>query len=211
MSAITNHASESLLAAYASGSLPQAFSMVVAAHISLCLECRARFEAHHAVGGAILEGSQGATLSSGLKSSVMSQLGSPFVSEPGFKRYGVFPGPVMAALKGKPPSWKSLGLGIRQSILLDDASGSARLLFIPPGSAVPDHSHGGMELTLVLQGSFSDESGSFGVGDLEVADESLEHTPVAGANLPCICLAATDAPLRFNSIMPRLLQSWFRI
>jgi putative transcriptional regulator len=68
-----------------------------------------------------------------------------------------------------------------------------------------------MELTLVLQGSFSDETGHFARGDLEVADEELEHTPVADGGEVCICLAATDAPLRFNSLMPRLFQPLFRI
>ena len=117
----------------------------------------------------------------------------------------------MEALKGEPPRWKSLGGGIRQSILSADKSGSARLLYIPPGRAVPEHSHGGLELTLVLQGSFSDAAGRFGVGDLEVAGADLDHQPIAGLETPCICLAATDAPLRFTSFMPRLLQPLFRI
>jgi putative transcriptional regulator len=117
----------------------------------------------------------------------------------------------MEALKGKQPRWKSLGMGVRQSILSDRHDGSVRLLYIPPGHAVPDHSHNGLELTLVLQGSFSDDTGQFTVGDLEVADQALEHTPVADAGAPCICLAATDAPLRFNSIVPRILQPLFRI
>ena len=45
-----------------------------------------------------------------------------------------------------------------------------------------------------------------GVGDVEIADEALDHTPVADAGAACICLAATDAPLRFRSFLPRLLQ-----
>ncbi|RMH44225.1 MAG: transcriptional regulator, partial [Alphaproteobacteria bacterium] len=47
--------------------------------------------------------------------------------------------------------------------------------------------------------------------DIEVADASLEHTPVADEGEPCICLAATDAPLRFHGLIPRLLQPIFRI
>ena len=85
------------------------------------------------------------------------------------------------------------------------------MLYVPPGQSVPDHGHNGMELTLVLQGSFSDESGRFGVGDLEIADETVEHTPVADDGPPCICLAATDAPLRFSAFLPRILQPLFRI
>ena len=61
-----------------------------------------------------------------------------------------------------------------------------------------------MELTLVLQGAFRDAEDRFGPGDVEIADEELEHTPVAEAGADCICLAATDAPLRFNRLIPRL-------
>jgi putative transcriptional regulator len=131
--------------------------------------------------------------------------------QPMAKPHSVYPAPLMELLKNKPPRWRSLGLGMKQAILSADEGGSLRLLHIPAGQAVPDHGHNGMELTLVLQGSFSDETGRFARGDLEVADEDLEHTPVADAGDPCICLAATDAPLRFNSLMPRLFQPIFRI
>ena len=43
-------------------------------------------------------------------------------------------------------------------------------------------------------------------GDLEEADETVEHQPVAGAGEDCICLAVTDAPLRFKSRFMRLVQ-----
>lgn len=211
MTTITHHTPDALLAAYAAGSLPQPFALAVAAHISLCLDCRAAYEAHLISGGAVLETSSLESVSQGLKSNVLDLLDAPIAARPVYQRSGVFPGPVMEALKGKPPRWKSLGMGVRQSILSDGHDGSVRLLYIPPGRAVPDHSHNGLELTLVLQGCFSDDTGRFGVGDLEVADQALEHTPVADAGAPCICLAATDAPLRFNSLIPRLLQPLFRI
>ncbi len=211
MTAITHHTPDALLAAYATGSLPQPYALVVATHISLCLECRAAYEAHQAGGGAVLDTVGAEAVSEGLKTSVLNLLDAPFVPPPTYPRSGVYPGPVMEALKGKPPRWKSLGLGVRQSILSSGREGSTRLLYIPPGQAVPDHSHNGLELTLVLQGSFSDATGRFGVGDLEVADQDVEHTPTADPGVPCICLAATDAPLRFNSLVPRLLQPFFRI
>ena len=70
---------------------------------------------------------------------------------------------------------------------------------------------GGMELTLVLQGAFADENDRFGRGDIEIADEEMEHTPVALTGEDCICLAATDAPLRFRGLIPRLAQPLLRI
>lgn len=211
MPPITHHIPDAMLAAYASGNLPHAFALVVATHISLCLECRAASEAHHMVGGAVLDASNGAELSDNLKSDILSQLDAPAPVEHTYRRSGIFPAPVMEALRGKPPRWRTLGLGVRQSILSADREGSVRLLYIPPGQAVPNHTHNGLELTLVLQGSFSDKTGQFVLGDLELADEYLEHIPTADVGEPCICLAATDAPLRFKAWIPRLLQPVFRI
>ncbi|WP_425045994.1 ChrR family anti-sigma-E factor [Primorskyibacter sp. S87] len=211
MSAITHHTPEAMLAAYAAGTLPHAFSVVVATHVSLCDQCRTTLAAHQAVGGAILDDMDSVAVSGGLRSALMQRLDEPFSPEPVYDRSGIYPGPVMEALKGEPPRWKTLGMGVRQSILSSGGEGSVRLLFIPPGQAVPDHTHNGLELTLVLQGSFSDETGRFGVGDLEIGDESLHHTPTADPGDPCICLAATDAPLSFNAFLPRLLQPIFKI
>ncbi len=211
MMSIQHHTPDALLIAYAGGNLPQPFALVVATHVSMCLECRANLEAHQAVGGLVLEGSAPAELSQGLKSRVLDQLDAPIAAPRKlYPRAGHYPGPVMEALKGKAPRWTSKS-GIRQRILSSSTEGTARLLFIPAGQAVPDHGHAGLELTLVLQGSFSDETGQFGMGDLQVVDEDLEHVPIAGPEMPCICLAATDAPLRFNSLFPRLLQPLLRI
>lgn len=211
MSAISHHMPDAILAAYAAGNLPHVYAVVVASHVSLCAHCRATLEAHQAVGGVVLEGSDSVAVTASLKSDILAQLDAPFTPAPVYERSGIYPGPVMQALQGREPNWKALGMGVRQDILSEDGTGSVRLLFIPPGQAVPDHGHNGMEMTLVLQGSFSDETGRFGVGDVELADENLEHMPVADAGDPCICLAATDARLRFRSLMPRLLQPLFRI
>lgn len=208
---ISNHAPDSLIAAYATGNLPQPYALVIATHISMCRDCRAAVEAHQIAGGIVLETTDAAALSHDLKSNTLDLLDAVVEPVKNYGRSGVFPAPVMQALKGLSPRWTSLGLGVRQCIVSADKSGSARLLFIPSGQAVPDHSHNGLELTLVLQGSFSDSTGRFGIGDLEVADQDLEHTPIADQGDPCICLAATDAPLRFNGWVPSLLQPLFRI
>jgi len=66
-------------------------------------------------------------------------------------------------------------------------------------------------LTLVLQGAFRDQTALFAAGDVEVANEDLNHTPVAEIGEDCICLAATDAPLLFNAWIPRIAQPFLRI
>jgi len=211
MTAITHHISDSLLRAHAGGNLPHPFAVVVAAHVSLCDDCRARLEAEEMLAGALLDRLPGAALAAGARDRALAALDRPPPPAAPFRASGIFPAPVMAALRGNPPAWRALGGGIRQQILSAGAEGSLRLLYIPPGRAVPEHGHRGLELTLVLQGSFADSEGRFLRGDVESAAEGLDHQPVADPGEPCICLAATDAALRFRALIPRLLQPIFRI
>lgn len=205
-----HHIPEVLLRAYATGRLPHVFAVVVAAHVSLCDDCRAAVEVEEMVGGALMDRCGPARLAPGARERLLAALDGP-PPPPPIRASGIFPAPVMQALGGDPPRWRMLGGGIRQQILSADAAGSLRLLYIPPGKAVPEHGHRGLELTLVLQGSFSDSAGRFARGDVECAHDEVDHQPVADPGAPCICLAATDAPLRFHAMLPRLLQPLFRI
>jgi putative transcriptional regulator len=217
-SAINHHLSDQLLMAYAAGSLPEAFSLVVATHVSLCDECRAIAEAYEAVGGAVL-GAESAPMSDASLEACMARLDQPTATPKAAALNGkshprgMFPTPLAQYVGGDLAAirWKPIGKGVRQAILPTSKGASARLLSIPAGQAVPDHGHRGLELTLVLQGAFRDDKSRFGPGDVEIADEADQHTPVAEAGCDCICLAATDAPLRFRGMMPRLLQPIFRI
>lgn len=76
---------------------------------------------------------------------------------------------------------------------------------------MPEHGHGGDEMTLVLAGAYKDELGLFGVGDIADLDEHVEHQPVVASNEPCVCLVATQAPTRFRSLLMRLLQPVFGV
>ncbi len=211
---IRHHLSDALLIAYTAGSLPEAFSLVVATHVSLCDECRARLGSYEALGGAMVEREPEVTLSKGSYEACLARLDrAEPAPPPAPHRSGPFPGPLAGYVGGGLDSvrWRPLGMGVRQAILPTSKGASARLLYIPAGQAVPDHGHRGTELTLVLQGAFRDATDRFGPGDLEIATEELEHTPVAEMGMDCICLAATDAPLRFTAFLPRLLQPLFRI
>lgn len=207
----THHVGDAMLAAHAAGALPYPFAVLIAAHVSWCDECRARLEAHQILGGVMLEGLRAEPLRPGARGRALAALDGPATARPRPAPFDVFPGPIAEVLEGRPPRWRRIGPGTKQAMLWRGAEGSLRLLHIPPGQAVPDHGHRGLELTLVLAGSFSDESGAFRAGDIEVADESVEHVPTAGPEGPCICAAATDAPLRFRSWIPRLAQPFLRI
>ena len=103
----------------------------------------------------------------------------------------IFPEPLSSYIGGdldRVP-WRRLGMGVYQCVIpTGDKQSVSRLLRIPTGKPVPSHSHGGLELTLVLCGAFSDETGYYGRGDFQEADETLEHQPHAIAGEDCICL-----------------------
>ena len=215
MGQINHHLSDTLLMAYAAGTLPEAFSVVVAAHVSLCDDCRARLAAYETVGGAVLETCDTVGMASGSFEATMARiLNDPQpAARPEPIRQSVLPAPVRDYVGGDLSAvrWRSVGGGIRQSILPTSKDASVRLLSIPGGMKMPDHGHRGMEITMVLQGAFRDEDERFARGDVEIADEHLEHTPIAEEGEECICLAATDGPLRFNALLPRIAQPFLRI
>jgi putative transcriptional regulator len=71
---------------------------------------------------------------------------------------------------------------------------------------VPEHGHGGAELTLVLTGSYSDATGRYHRGDVADLDEDVEHQPVVDPDGPCICLIASETKAKFRGMLARLLQ-----
>ncbi len=208
---------DNLLMGYAAGTLPEAFNLVVATHVSLSDDARVRLAAFDAVGGAMLDDAlnDGAALADDSLDQMMARLdGLPQANARAPEGPdGIFPAPLAdyVHVSGRSIRWRSIGAGVKQAILRTDGRASVRLLHIPAGQAVPDHGHRGLELTLVLQGAFFDGNNRYGRGDIEVANQETEHTPIAEAGMDCICLAATDAPLRFNSLIPRLAQPFLRI
>ena len=57
----------------------------------------------------------------------------------------------------------------------------------------------------------NDEVARFGPGDVEMADEDLDHQPIAVEGEDCICLAVTDAPLKFQTFVHKLVQPFLKI
>ena len=60
-------------------------------------------------------------------------------------------------------------------------------------------------------GGFTDGETHFAAGDIQETDETIVHQPRAIVGEDCICLAVTDAPLRFSSPIVRLLQPFLKI
>ena len=217
---ITHHIPDDLLMGYAAGGLSEAFDLVVASHVSLNDDARARLSSFEALGGAVLEGAETAELADDSFEATMARIMGTAPADTVREeanapaRHATFPKCLRDYVGGDTDAvqWRPVGMGVKQAVLpTGDGEATARLLYIPAGQAMPDHGHNGVEVTLVLQGAFIDEDGRFARGDIEVATQETEHTPVADIGEDCICLVVTDAPLRFNGLLPKIAQKILRI
>ncbi|MCX7565604.1 ChrR family anti-sigma-E factor [Sulfitobacter sp. F26169L] len=211
--AIRHHLNEATLMGYAAGTLPEAFNLIVATHLSLCDRCRADVQAYDAVGGALLEDESAALADESLAQTLARLDADPKPAGRKKTATGDFPAPLQDYVGGDLDAvrWRPLGMGVKQAILPTSKAATARLFLIPAGAAMPDHGHNGTEMTLVLKGAFLDGNDYFARGDIEIADIDVQHIPIADVHEDCICLAVTDAPLRFTGILPSILQKFFRI
>jgi len=210
------HLSDAILLDYAAGNLSEGWSLAIATHIALCPDCRNRVLAAEAIGGAMIETIEPAPVGEDVLAATLARIETdstpPAPRKPSPPADPVFPEPLRSYLEnGGGIAWRKLSPSAQTFIIpTGDRSTTARLLKIAAGAAMPVHSHRGRELTLVLQGAFHDEGGMFARGDIEEADEEVEHQPIAVAGEDCICLAVTDARLKFRGL-PRLLQPFLGI
>ncbi|RUL99326.1 ChrR family anti-sigma-E factor [Rhizobium chutanense] len=211
---IEHHLDDDMLLQYSAGTLAEGWSIAVATHLALCPACRSKLAVLESVGGYFLESADVEENDvSASWESIKAKIDAGLLDKvaPIRKRSlcdQIYPEPLETYIDSAGGlKWRSLGRGAAQMIIpTGDKTTTVRLLKIPAGQPVPEHSHRGLELTLVLEGSFSDEISTFGRGDIEMADDSLMHQPRADAGKDCICLAVTDAPLLFKSRLLRMIQ-----
>ena len=101
--------------------------------------------------------------------------------------------------------WRNKLLGFREYSLGQIDGCSASLFWLRPGRAIPDHTHEGSELFLVLDGAFNDQRGRYARGDISIADETVDHRPVAETDRPCIGFLVSDGDLRLTGPLHRRL------
>ncbi|MGL5048249.1 MAG: ChrR family anti-sigma-E factor [Shewanella sp.] len=99
--------------------------------------------------------------------------------------------------------WQNLGKISRMSFDIDEMSTRANLLHIDAQGEIPQHTHKGDELTLLLAGEFSDINGHYVPGDFIVLNSQHHHSPKTTQG--CLCYTVLDAPLHFTKGLSKLL------
>jgi putative transcriptional regulator len=108
--------------------------------------------------------------------------------------------------------WTKITSNVFLSELCTDGNGAkAALVKVKAGGSMADHGHSGEEVTVILQGSFSDRDGSYNPGDYLFRKSGDKHQPVATHDQDCICLIVLDGPVQFTGFFTRLLNPFLRL
>ncbi len=204
---------DGLLAAYGAGALDPALHALVASHLLLKPENRGFVRAiETGIAADLTQGKFGAPVArrdARLASIFDSADNSPAGLEP--TDYHVLPQPLRrfigCGIEGV--SWSFVVPGVRECRLGDVGRGSASLLRVKAGRRLPQHTHVGSEITLVLTGAFADPLGRYARGDIAIADSEIDHSPEVESDEECICFAVTDAPLVLTGPVGRVVQKIF--
>ncbi|MFN0263620.1 ChrR family anti-sigma-E factor [Tepidamorphus sp. 3E244] len=219
---VSHHLDDATVLRYAAGDLDEAFAIVVSSHLTMCDTCRNAVRAAEDMGGELMERCEPTSVEPGSFDALMNRLATVndddairisgrVARDPGSDVPAPLARHVGKSLDGI--AWKTIAPGVRKHDIALDTDGKSRLymLSIGPGRAMPEHGHGGDEMTLILSGAYRDEFGRFAAGDIADLDEHVEHEPVVEQDAPCICLVATEAPTRFRGLLMRLLQPIFGV
>lgn len=185
----------------ASGAAPAGVRVLAACHAELNGDAADRLTTAEDAFGALLETGPQSMVSPTLFEHTLAQLGiddeEPALSDD--SAWATMPTALRSALPDfDRGTWKSRFGGINEVVLdrLCEPGVHVRLLKLPSGLSAPEHTHGGDELTLVISGSFRDEVGRYGVGDVCHAAAGHMHRPVVDSDEDCVCLAVEFGELR---------------
>jgi putative transcriptional regulator len=229
---------DELLMDYAAGACAESVALIVASHLTLCPEARQRLSVFEDIGGTLLDDIEPAAMSDDALDALLDRLDADDEAagtrsdagvrseDEAHRRIDVtaavpdrdtapadprVPAPLAVYLPDRLErlAWKPVMRGLDE-VTIDVDAASVKLLRIKGGTAVPRHTHGGTEMTLVLTGGFADERGHFLRGDVAVTDSDVNHRPVADPGEDCICLTVTDAPLKLTGPLSRFLNPFVR-
>jgi putative transcriptional regulator len=209
---VTRHPSDAALGAFASGSLDEGRSLVLATHLSFCPTCRKAVRTMEQVGGALLDRIETAALREGALERALvriDEVETPISPALGSASTSVLPIPLSEYALGP---WRWIGRGLRWRSVDVPTEPSSRVLLLDaaPRTRMYRHRHAGTEWVCVLEGAFRHNLGHYGRGDFDEADDTVEHAPAAEDGAHCVCLIALNGSFELRGWLGRLLQPFLR-
>ncbi|MBB4290708.1 putative transcriptional regulator [Rhizobium leguminosarum] len=200
---------DALMAHYVAGSLPEPARVLVQAHLEMKPDNRSLVNSLELLAGEALESVQQASIADrDRRLAAIFASDSPIMEPAAIERpeHALFPQALrdFVGFEAEDVPWRTRLPGFKEYPLDMDGC-EVNLMWIRPGRALPAHTHKGMELILILDGAFNDERGRFGPGDISIADETVDHRPVAEKDRPCIAFAVSDGPVRLTGSFRQMI------
>ena len=216
---IKHHPSHELLSSFVSGDLPLSLTAAVAMHAELCQVCEktiARLTAEQAQStfSVSVKSNNKTVVKSATDTIDFEQMFSEITADESIDEsvpyqdqqieFNKVSYRLPRALHNMPLA-KQLRIGklTRSRLLIDEGSLHSHLLHIDKQGGVPQHNHKGFELTLLLDGSFSDEMGTYHKGDFIWLNNQHNHKPFSEEG--CLCFTVADDALEFTQGLSKLL------
>lgn len=218
---IKYHPDDNLLTEYASGSLDVAPGLIVCAHLQVCPHCRQRVEQLNKLGATILTSSVAEAVQPDSFTCLMERIRNQPAAAPAQPKtdlelhpnYACDPlfKPIPKVIAKLLPrdgklQWQRISRGLKFARLVTGQN-KYEVAFqrITSGNKVVQHDHRGMEITMVLCGSFSDEDGVYNEGDFLVRSPGEVHRPTATQNQDCLCISVVEAPVKVTGFFGKLI------
>ncbi len=207
---VSKHPNIDLLSEYATGGLTPAQNATISAHLHYCARCRDHVRSLEEIGGWMVEHSEKEPVSDNLLDAVLARIDAsaacPTETEPVAPDLAMLPRSVQKLVPGGRADWRPLisSLEVAQ-IPCGETRFELSLHRIKAGGRSFQHDHKGLEITVVLRGSFSDGDGVYQEGDFIVREPGDVHMPIATQNEECVCLSACEAPIRLTGMLTRVL------
>lgn len=181
-----NQPTDEILLKYVSGSLDPALRMLVDAHLETQPATRARLTAFETLGGLLLADCEPVDLTAGSLDRALARI----------DRMPAGDADEMPAALPQPQQWRWAGPGTRIApVTVPGSDMKVFMLKIAPGRAILQHGHAEQEWTVILKGSYRDESGHFPAGSFIEEGSAETHSPVVDSEDECVCLIAMSGPI----------------
>lgn len=211
------HPDHAMLVEFAAGTLDTAASICVSAHLHFCEHCRAEVMSLNEVGAQLMAEAAPEAVDDSVLDSVMAAIDEdqPIKAveiEQPTKTGFPFTVNKLIADAATTLTWKRLSASVDIArFKTGQKAYEVALHKICAGGKTPKHDHNGLEYTVVLKGSFSDERAVYREGDFLLRQPGDVHQPMGAQNGECICLSALAAPIKLSNPLGFLMKPWLRI
>lgn len=210
-----HHPDENMLIEFSAGTLGTAESICVSAHLHYCSSCRAKLLRLDQVGSQMMSQAEPIEVANNAFDSLMEKIDTAGKAKPVEKTPSdALPFSVDKLMQTSliSKNWKRLSSSVDVArFKTGQDEFEVALHKICAGGKTPKHGHEGLEYTVVLKGSFSDEHAVYREGDFLIRKPGDVHQPMGAQNGECICLSALSAPIKPTSPFGFLMKPWLRV